>query len=244
MRKIASMYLFEGFVTPFRKVENEEDVTALRVYIAREGFKKLLKKYLKQKGLRFEEKSIDETIRYLEVYPTFSYMLTHSKDLYNFLEEMQFKVLEFNCKNPIDLQNYINLKYEFDSLGNYLSNPILSKQDICFDVTVEMPEEDLWKLKAEIEKLVVSPIFEWFDENWGMVSSKLEDNQNEIEAKRAARRSKKDRVAETGILGYLAVDNWNKPVRFSFNREELTNVGKKIYIIVNDGSIENGSLGG
>lgn len=236
--KEQSFSLFERYIDYTRDVNNENDDVSLDVDIYKDGFSKILRKHLKKKGLRFDYKSVEEAIRLTNNLPTFNYIINHSEELYSFLKELQFNVFKKAYKDPISLDDYLDIE-GID--GYYITDSGVSSS-IRFEIFTLLTKEEALNLQAEMEKLVIDPVCEWFDENWDEIFTRLENAQEEIDNRRSARSAEKSRVKDVGIQGYLAVDDWNEPLLFTTNRDEAREIGKRIYLVLNDGSIRNGSL--
>lgn len=236
--KEQSISLFESYIDYTRDVNNENDDVALDVDIYADGFSKILRKHLKKKGLRFDYKSVEEAIRLTKKFPTFNYIINHSEELYSFLKELQFNVFKKAYKDPISLDDYLDIE-GID--GYYITDSSVSS-NIRFEIFTLLTKEEALNLQTEMEELVIDPVGEWFDENWDEIFTRLENAQEEIDNRRSARSTEKSRVKDVGIQGYLAVDDWNEPLLFTTNRDEAREIGKRIYLVLNDGSIRNGSL--
>lgn len=236
--KEQSISLFESYIDYTRDVNNENDDVALDVDIYADGFSKILRKHLKKKGLRFDYKSVEEAIRLTKKFPTFNYIINHSEELYSFLKELQFNVFKKAYKDPISLDDYLDIE-GID--GYYITDSSVSS-NIRFEIFTLLTKEEALNLQTEMEELVIDPVGEWFDENWDEIFTLLENAQEEIDNRRSARSTEKSRIKDVGIQGYLAVDDWNEPLLFTTNRDEAREIGKRIYLVLNDGSIRNGSL--
>lgn len=241
--KEQSINLFESYIGYTRNINNENDNTALDVSIYGDGFAKILRKHLKKKGLRFDYKTVEEVIQLTKEFPTFNYIIKHSEDLYNFLGELQFNVFKSTYKDPISLNDYLGIK----GIDGYYISKSSTSSHINFEIFIPLTDEEVLDLKTEMEKLVIDPVGEWFDENWDEILTRLENTQEEttqeeIDNRRSVRSTEKKKVKDVEVQGYLAVDDWNKPLLFTTNRGEAKEVGKRIYLVLNDESIRDSNL--
>lgn len=236
--KEQSISLFENYFGYTRNVNDEDNDVALGVSIYKEGFSKILRKHLKKKDLKFDYKVVEEVIRLTKELPTFNYIINHSEELYKFLGELQFNVFKMSYTDPISLNDYLDIK-GID--GEYITKSSVSSY-IRFEIFSLLTDEEAISLKTELESLVIEPVCEWFDENWDSIFTRLENTQEEFDNRKSSRNNEKLKVKEIGIQGYLAVDDWNEPLLFTTNRYEAKEIGKRVYLILNDGSIRNSNL--
>lgn len=238
--KEQNISLFESYIGYTRNVNDENDDVSLDVSIYKDGFSRILRKHLKKKGLKFDYKAVEDVIRLTNELPTFNYIINHNEDLYNFLRKLQFNVFKMSYSDPISLDDYLDIK---GVDGYYITKPSVSSH-IRFEIFTLLTDEEANNLQTELERLVIKPVCEWFDENWNTILPRLEDTQEELDNRKSARSAEKKKVKDVGVQGYLAVDDWNEPLLFTTNRDEAREAGKRIYLILNDGSIRNSSLEG